>query len=59
MSRILVIEDERHIADGLRFNLEAEGFEVTVVGNGTTAAALLLSERDRFDAVLLDVLWGG
>ena len=59
MSRILVIEDECHIADGLRFNLEAEGFEVTVVGNGTTAAALLLSERDRFDAVLLDVMLPG
>ena len=59
MSRILVVEDERHIADGLRFNLEAEGFEVTVVGNGATAATLLLAERDRFDAVLLDVMLPG
>ena len=28
MSRILIVEDEQHIADGLRFNLEAEGHEV-------------------------------
>ena len=59
MSRILVVEDERHIADGLRFNLEAEGFEVTVVHNGATAATILLAERDRFDAVLLDVMLPG
>ncbi|MGE0393110.1 MAG: response regulator transcription factor [Vicinamibacterales bacterium] len=59
MSHILVVEDEAHIADGLRFNLEAEGFDVTVLGNGTDAAALLLAERDRFDAVLLDVMLPG
>lgn len=59
MSHVLVVEDERHIADGLRFNLEAEGFEVTVVHNGTEAARLLLEERAPFDAVLLDVMLPG
>jgi len=59
MNHILVVEDETHIADGLRFNLEAEGFSVTVLGNGTEAAARLLAERDRFDAVLLDVMLPG
>ncbi len=59
MSRILVVEDERHIANGLRFNLEAEGMEVEVLGNGAQAATLLLAERDRFDAVLLDVMLPG
>src|SRR6266545_268888 len=34
MSRILVVEDEQHIADGLRFNLEAEGHDVTIATDG-------------------------
>ena len=41
MSRILVVEDEEHIADGLRFNLEAEGHEVEIAADGRAAAALL------------------
>ena len=38
MSRILIVEDEQHIADGLRFNLEAEGHEATVVPDGEARA---------------------
>lgn len=34
MSKILVVEDEAHLAEGLRFNLEQEGYSVKVVGNG-------------------------
>ena len=37
MSRILVVEDETHLAEGLRFNLEQEGYSVDVVGNGEEA----------------------
>ena len=37
MSRILVVEDEAHLAEGLRFNLEAEGHAVTVTGKGEEA----------------------
>jgi DNA-binding response OmpR family regulator len=37
MSRILVVEDEAHLAEGLRFNLEQEGYSVQVVGNGEMA----------------------
>ena len=37
MSRILVVEDERHLADGLRFNFEAEGYQVEVVETGEEA----------------------
>ncbi len=59
MSRILVVEDEPHIAEGLRFNLEAEGLDVTVIGHGAAAVAQLLDDRDRFDAVLLDVMLPG
>ena len=39
MSRILVVEDEQHIADGLRFNLEAEGHDVTIAPDGERALA--------------------
>jgi DNA-binding response OmpR family regulator len=59
MSRVLIVEDEHHIADGIRFNLEAEGLEADVVGDGTTALSRLLAERDRFDAVILDVMLPG
>jgi len=59
MSRILVVEDERHIADGLRFNLEAEGHEVSVATNGEQALAAVLDDRLAFDVVVLDVMLPG
>ena len=37
MSRILIVEDERHLADGLRFNLEAESHLAEVVESGEAA----------------------
>lgn len=55
--RILVVEDEVHLAQGLLFNLRAEGYEVAVAGDGEQALSLL--ERERFDAVLLDVMLPG
>ena len=58
-SRILIVEDEQHIADGLRFNLEAEGHDAIVVGDGERAVKLLVDERERFDAVILDVMLPG
>jgi DNA-binding response OmpR family regulator len=59
MSAVLIVEDERHIADGLRFNLEAEGYTVEVVGDGEAALALLMKERKRFAVVVLDVMLPG
>ena len=59
MSRILVVEDEQHIADGLRFNLEAEGHEASVATNGEQALALILDDRQVFDVVVLDVMLPG
>ena len=57
MSRILIVEDEKHIAEGLKFNLEAEGFTTEIVGDGKIALDLLLAEQTgRFDAVVLDVM---
>ena len=59
MSRILVVEDESHIAQGLRFNLEAEGHSVEVVGNGEDALKRLLVKNGPFDLVVLDVMLPG
>jgi DNA-binding response OmpR family regulator len=59
MSRILVVEDEQHIADGLRFNLEAEGHEVSIATNGEQALASILDERRSFDIIVLDVMLPG
>jgi DNA-binding response OmpR family regulator len=59
MSKVLIVEDEEHLAEGLRFNLEAEGYEVTVVPDGEGATAQLLGGEKQFDAVLLDVMLPG
>jgi len=59
MSRVLVVEDEAHLANGLRFNLEAEGHVVEVVGDGEGALELLIERRRGFDAVVLDVMLPG
>ena len=50
MSRVLVVEDEAHLAQGLRFNLEAEGYSAEVVGDGEAATDRLLNKKENFDA---------
>lgn len=59
MSRVLVVEDERHLADGLRFNLEAEGYQVDVVETGEEALQRLVPGSTEFDALILDVMLPG
>jgi len=68
MSRVLIVEDELHLAKGLRFNLEAEGHTVEVAGDGESALELLLgagtngknaNTGKEFDAVVLDVMLPG
>ncbi|MEJ7712328.1 MAG: response regulator [Pyrinomonadaceae bacterium] len=59
MSSVLIVEDEKHLADGLRFNLEAENYQVEVVADGEAALSLLLSRPTDFDAVILDVMLPG
>jgi len=56
--RILIVEDEQHLAEGLRFNLEAEGYQVQAVETGEAALELLLPQPDQliFDLVVLDVM---
>ena len=64
MPRILVVEDEAHLADGIRFNLELEGFEVETIPDGLVAVQRLAPEDGGADAptldlVLLDVMLPG
>lgn len=58
MTRILIVEDEEHLAAGLRFNLEAEGYEATIAPTGEAALEQLLVENG-FDLVVLDVMLPG
>jgi two-component system, OmpR family, alkaline phosphatase synthesis response regulator PhoP len=59
MSRILIVEDEQHIAEGLRFNLVAERHDAEVVDTGEAALTHLLADPARFDLVILDVMLPG
>jgi DNA-binding response OmpR family regulator len=59
MSKLLVVEDEIHIASGLRFNLEADGHEVLVVDNGEAALDVIAKHPARVDLVVLDVMLPG
>ncbi len=59
MARILVVEDEDHIARGLQFNLEAEGHEVTLEASGSGASERLESADAGWDLVILDLMLPG
>jgi DNA-binding response OmpR family regulator len=57
---VLIVEDEQHLAEGLRFNLEAEGYGVDVVDTGEAALERLTEDGTRrFDLVVLDVMLPG
>lgn len=56
---ILVVEDEEHLAIGIRYNLEAEGYQVTTVGDGRAALRLTKDEENSFDLVILDIMLPG
>ncbi|HKE32125.1 MAG TPA: response regulator transcription factor [Candidatus Angelobacter sp.] len=59
MSHILLVEDEAHIAQGLRFNLEADGHTVAVTDRGEDALKRLLERKENFDILVLDVMLPG
>jgi two-component system, OmpR family, alkaline phosphatase synthesis response regulator PhoP len=56
MNRVLVVEDEQHLADGLRFNLELEGYQVEVVETGKEALQRLMVNPAPFDLLVLDIM---
>jgi DNA-binding response OmpR family regulator len=58
VSRILIVEDEQHLADGLRFNLEAEQYDVDIVDSGEEALRSL-ADPNRYDLVILDLMLPG
>ncbi|MEX0669039.1 MAG: response regulator transcription factor [Pirellulales bacterium] len=59
MPHILVVEDEQHLAFGIKFNLEAEGYTVTAVGDGPAALDLLASAARSVDLIVLDLMLPG
>jgi len=59
VSRILIVEDETHIANGLKFNLQAEGHSAHIAVDGEAALDLLLKRDEQFDAMVLDVMLPG
>jgi two-component system OmpR family response regulator len=56
---ILIVEDEKHLAMGVKYNLEAEGYRVTLVGDGPTAIRLVEADHFAFDLMILDLMLPG
>jgi two-component system OmpR family response regulator len=56
---VVVVEDEEHLAIGIRYNLEEEGYRVTTVGDGPSALAILREENPPVDLVILDIMLPG
>jgi two-component system alkaline phosphatase synthesis response regulator PhoP len=56
-SRILIVEDEKHLAEALAHNLKFEGYDTLVVGDGETALERLGAED--YDLLVLDVMLPG
>jgi DNA-binding response OmpR family regulator len=59
VTRILIVEDEQHLADGLRFNLEAECYDTEVVDTGEAALDRLRVDDPPVDLMVLDVMLPG
>ncbi len=59
MPNILVVEDESHLAIGIKFNLEQEGFSVCVAGDGQAALKVLEAADPPIDLVVLDLMLPG
>lgn len=59
MKHILVVEDESHLAIGIKYNLEAEGYDVTVKGDGPSALALVAQDPTAIDLIVLDLMLPG
>ncbi len=56
---ILVVEDEEHLATGIKYNLDAEGYRVTTVGDGPSALRVIEENLDDVDLVILDLMLPG
>src|SRR5262245_24059928 len=58
-AHVLVVEDEVHLAQGIKFNLELEGFGVEVIADGQRALERLRAAAPAVDLVVLDVMLPG
>lgn len=56
---ILVVEDEKHLGVGIKYNLEAEGYRVTLVEDGPTALRLFGQSGQGIDLIILDLMLPG
>jgi two-component system OmpR family response regulator len=56
---ILVVEDEKHLGVGIKYNLEAENYRVTLVEDGPTALRLIDSASESIDLIVLDLMLPG
>ncbi len=56
---ILVVDDEEHLAVGIKFNLEAEGYRVTTASDGPKALAAIENDDSTVDLVVLDLMMPG
>ncbi len=56
---ILVVEDEKHLATGIKYNLDAEGYRVTIAGDGPSAMKLIEANPGDIDLVILDLMLPG
>lgn len=56
---ILVVEDEEHLAVGIKYNLEAEGFQVTTANNGLVALEVIEDDSNPVDLIVLDLMLPG
>jgi len=59
LKHILVVEDETHLANGIKVNLEAEGYRVSTVGDGPDAVRFIEREGRGVDLVVLDIMLPG
>jgi DNA-binding response OmpR family regulator len=58
-AHVLIVEDEEHLAQGLKFNLEAEGYRASIARDGETALEIAGASDANIDVILLDVMLPG
>jgi len=57
--RVLVVEDEEHLAIGIKYNLEVEGYDVSTVGDGPSAIQTIEECEGGFNLIILDLMLPG
>ena len=59
LATILIVEDEVHLATGMRYSLERENYSVVAVHDGPSALALITEDPERFNLIILDIMLPG